>query len=541
MSEGRPSEPNETSSRRPLMILAALPALAGVVLVLVLALFGSENQLMACLKDDGYYYLVLARNMATGHGATFDGLGPTNGFHPLWAMCLTPLYFGDPESLFGPIRAMIVLALVMHLGAALAIRRAVGRFADSGVAAIAALLYAGNPLALYLVVSGMESPVVALTVAMLATASIRLQQGDLKIDKLGDALQVGALCGLCMLTRTEMIMLAGLVLAQAVLWPAVGTVRSWSNRLRGGLAAGLTAIVVVAPWLGWNLWRFGSVIQVSAKAHHLHMESVRGFSQASGQGGLFDLGNRLLTIHRGSLSQRVPLPGEIIGVMLIAMLGLIVWWLVAMLSPKESRRYFLDRLRWLAAPILYAAGFVMASFLILGNFRSWYAAGPLTVAAIFVAVPLGRALASQSAPRRGRLASGLISGFYVLGMLAIGPVFLDEIKYEAAKTNCWWEAAEVVATKTAPGDRVASFNSGTFGYLAPRQVVNLDCVINNRGLPYLADKRLPDFVKENGIRYIIDDPMYVKRYYRAFSEHGWDHYLVIVDTLSTGLVFYEVR
>ncbi len=253
MSEGRPSEPNETSSRRPLMILAALPALAGVVLVLVLALFGSENQLMACLKDDGYYYLVLARNMATGHGATFDGLGPTNGFHPLWAMCLTPLYFGDPESLFGPIRAMIVLALVMHLGAALAIRRAVGRFADSGVAAIAALLYAGNPLALYLVVSGMESPVVALTVAMLATASIRLQQGDLKIDKLGDALQVGALCGLCMLTRTEMIMLAGLVLAQAVLWPAVGTVRSWSNRLRGGLAAGLTVCILIFLFVQYEL------------------------------------------------------------------------------------------------------------------------------------------------------------------------------------------------------------------------------------------------------------------------------------------------
>ncbi|MCK9995760.1 MAG: hypothetical protein KAH56_05725 [Candidatus Krumholzibacteria bacterium] len=541
MTEGRSDEPTETSSRRPLLILAALPALAGIVLVLVLALFGSENQLMACLKDDGYYYLVLARNMATGHGATFDGLGPTNGFHPLWAMCLTPLYFGDPESLFGPVRAMIVLALALHLGAALAIRRAVDRFADSGVATIAALLYVGNPLALYLVVSGMESPVVALTVAMLATASIRLQQGDLRIDKMGDALQVGALCGLCMLTRTEMIMFAGLVLAQAVLWPAVGTVRSWSDRLRGGLAAGLTAIVMVAPWLIWNLWRFGSVIQVSAKAHHLHMESVRGFSQAGGQAGLVGLGNRLLTIHRGSLSERLPLPSEIVAVILVAMLALVVWWLVAMLSPKESRRYFLERLRWLAAPLLYAAGFVAASFLILGNFRSWYAAGPLTVVAIFVAVPLGRALLSLSAPRRGRLVSGLISGFYVLGMLALGPVFLNEINYEAGKTNCWWEAAEVVATTTAPGERVASFNSGTFGYLAPRQVVNLDCVVNNRALPYLADKRLPDFIEENDILFIIDDPSYVRRYFRAFSEQGWNHYLVAVDTLSTGLVFYEVR
>ena len=47
--------------------------------------------------------------------------------------------------------------------------------------------------------------------------------------------------------------------------------------------------------------------------------------------------------------------------------------------------------------------------------------------------------------------------------------------------------------------------------------------------------------EKNGIRYIIDDPMYVARYYRVFSEHGWNNYLVAVDTLSTGLVFYEVR
>ena len=541
MATGRSAGPTVTNSRRLLIFLAALPALAGVVVVLGLALFGSENQLLACLKDDGYYFLVLARNIAAGHGATFDGLGPTNGFHPLWAMCLTPLFIGDPESLFGPVRAMIVLAVVLHLGAALAIRRAVGRFADGGVAVIAALLYAGNPLALYLVVSGMESPVVALTVAMLVTASIRLQQGDLALDNTRGVLQVGALCGLCMLARTDLIMLVGLVLAQAVLWPATGTVRSWSQRLQGGLAAGLAAFAVVAPWLAWNLWRFGSVVQVSAQAHHLHAVSLRGPAQDGGLAGLVGLGSRLLAIHRGSLSQRLPLPGETVVVMEVAALALAVWWLAAMLSAGGSRRNFLDRLRWLAAPALYAAGFIAASFLILGNFRSWYAAGPLIVAAVLVAVPLGRALAHQAAPRRGKLASLLVSGAYVLGMLALGPVFVNEIRYEAAKTNCWQEAADVVGAVTAPGDRVASFNSGTFGYLAPRQVVNLDCVVNNRALPYLAAKRLPDFITENGIRYLVDDPGYVTRYFRAFSEHGWNRYLVAVDTLVTGLVLYEVR
>jgi hypothetical protein len=539
MTTENSENPTWSGSRRWLLVLAALPALAGVLLVLWLVFFGQENHLLACLKDDGYYYLVLAKNIATGNGATFDGLGPTNGFHPLWALCLTPLFIGDPESLFGPIRGMILLALVLHLGAALAIRQAVLRFADRGVAGLAALLYAGNPLALYLVVSGMESPAVAVIVALLAGASIRIQQGDLVLDNLKDILLVGVLCGLCMLTRTEMILLVGLVLAQAVFWPAASPQRSWAARLRGGVGAGLVAVAVVIPWVAWNFWRFGSMVQVSAQAHNLHAESLRGGADSGALSGLVGLGSRLVAINQGSLSQRLPLPEWSIVAVKLGAVVLIVWWLRAMLAPGESRQRFLERLRWLAAPLLYAVGFLAAAFLILGHFRSWYAAGPLTVAGLFVAVPVSWALAGQVS-RGGRITSGLISLGYALGMLALGPVFLSEIDYEASKTNCWVEAAEVVATVAEPAERVASFNSGTFGYLSPRQVVNLDCVVNNRALPYLAAGRLPEFLAENAIRFVVDDPVYVKRYFRLYSDLGWEGYLTVVDTLPTGLVLYEV-
>jgi hypothetical protein len=530
-----------TSNRKWLLILAAFPALVGIALVLWLVFFGKENHFLACLKDDGFYYLVLAKNIAAGLGATFDGLGPTNGFHPLWALCLTPIFFGDPESLFGPIRAMILLALLLHLGAAWAIRQTVVRFADSGVATLTALLYAGNPLALYLVVSGMESPVVALIVALLSMVSIRVQQGDLALDNVKYILIVGVLCGLCMLTRTELILLVGLVLAQAVFWPPAGTDESWPMRLRGGVAAGLTAVAVVSPWLVWNFWRFGTVVQVSAMAHNLHAESLHGPDPEGGLSGLMGLGSRLLAINQGSLSQRLHIPVTAVVAVEVAVLFVVFWWLWAMLAPGESRRRFLARLRWLAAPVLYAVGFLGAAFLILGHFRSWYAAGPLAVAAVFVAVPLSWALARQVAPRLGRLASGLIGIGYILGMFLLGPVFLSEIRYEAHQTNCWLEAAEVVADAADPGERVASFNSGTFGYLSPRQVVNLDCVVNNRALPYSADRRLDEFVTGNDIRFIVDDPAYVRRHFRAYSEKGWDGYLTVVDTLPSGLVLFEVN
>lgn len=36
--------------------------------------------------DDGYYYLEIARHVARGEGSSFDGLEPTNGYHPLWRL-----------------------------------------------------------------------------------------------------------------------------------------------------------------------------------------------------------------------------------------------------------------------------------------------------------------------------------------------------------------------------------------------------------------------------------------------------------------------
>src|SRR5512137_2142588 len=38
------------------------------------------------IRDDAYYYYKVAQNISEGHGSTFDGLHPTNGYHPLWLL-----------------------------------------------------------------------------------------------------------------------------------------------------------------------------------------------------------------------------------------------------------------------------------------------------------------------------------------------------------------------------------------------------------------------------------------------------------------------
>lgn len=524
-----------------LRLLLAIPALVGSALILWLACCGRDAHFLACLKDDGYYYLTIARNIAAGHGATFDGLGPTNGFHPLWAILLTPVYLLPAASPFDAIRVVIVLSLAVHLGAAAAVRAAARRLAGPGAGDIAGLLYAGNPLALWLAVSGMESPVVALCIALLAGEAIRWH-AEPGPKKRGAVIRLGLYGGLCALARTELLLLTGMVLAQVLLLTPHLT---RAARLRAAVGAGAVALVVLAPWWGWNLARFGSLVQVSPRAHHLVSSAM---AAESGQVTTTDplaLGRRVLSIQRMSLDARLPGPVVVVDLLVVAVVLLVAWWLWSVVASRSSRRDGALQLRWLAPFLLYAGGFVGASFVVLGHVRSWYAAGPLVVAVLALAVPVRWALDSEKASKTTRfssrrLASAVVVAGFGLGMLALGPIFLGEIRYEAGFKHCWAEAAEVVGSETPPGVRVASFNSGTFGYLAPRQVINLDCVVNNRALPWLAAKRLPEFVAENRIRYIVDDPQYVERYFRLFSPHAASSYVTPLKTLPSGLVMYEV-
>lgn len=50
--------------------------------------FRSHTFWMYFQQDDFFYYLKVARNLAAGHGSTFNGLVSTNGYHPLWLLTL---------------------------------------------------------------------------------------------------------------------------------------------------------------------------------------------------------------------------------------------------------------------------------------------------------------------------------------------------------------------------------------------------------------------------------------------------------------------
>lgn len=545
----------DAEAGRPVLLVLATLAAAGILACAALALFGDADLICNAMKDDGFYFLTLARNVAQGNGATFDGIALTNGFHPLWTVVLTPIFWFPTSSLMAPVRLTILLAIAIQIAGAWAVRRAARPLAGEWGARAGALFYLANPLGLYLVVSGMESALVGLLVALLAGESIRMRLGERSLADAGQAVRVGLLCGLVSLARTDTIMLAGLVLAGALLLPAAGVPATagslrripapspFGPRLRGALVVVAVMLATVAPWVVWNLARFGTIVQVSARSHHLHAVTNRGAGAPEGLAQNLRVGANLARGLADQFATRLHIPFPLAVALLVAGVAFFALWMVHALRAPGTRGAARRALRALDAPVLYAVGFLAATFLVLGHIRSWYIAGPLAVGALLVSLPARFGWGDPGAPRAGRLMARIVFVVTIAGHMALAPVYAHHIVTSARTKFVWREVAEWVGAHTEPGTRVASFNSGSFGYLSPRTVVNLDCVVNNPGMEALEQRRLIEFLRDWQIRYVIDDEGYVNNYMRAYGGMGkdWRQAVVPVDSLRSRMRVYEVQ
>jgi hypothetical protein len=62
---------------------------SALVVLTALTLCSPGWFLLNFVGDDALFYVVIANHFAHGLGSTFDGINPTNGYHPLWMVLLS--------------------------------------------------------------------------------------------------------------------------------------------------------------------------------------------------------------------------------------------------------------------------------------------------------------------------------------------------------------------------------------------------------------------------------------------------------------------
>lgn len=244
-----------------LVVVCALVA-AGALLVLTAA--PARVLTSSLVGDDAGYYVRIAREVVQGHGVTFDGDSPTDGFNPLYLGLLVASLAVAPE--MGPLASLRVAGVISWLalaGGGALFTLVVGRMAGAaGIAGGRRRLLAAACCTYYTLflglkgVYGIDAPLVLL----LGNAYLLVVLREGLVDKgWGAQLADGVLLGLLFLARVDSVF----ILLAA--YGAGAMVVARRPRLLPRLAASAAAATAVAgPYLVWHRAAFGHWLPISA-------------------------------------------------------------------------------------------------------------------------------------------------------------------------------------------------------------------------------------------------------------------------------------
>jgi len=245
------------------LLLALLPALY--------IAFGNPNTILDWYNsDDGFLYFQVARNLAAGHGFTFDGINPTNGFHPLWLFILTPIFALSRTDPLLPLRILIVVSALLSAGSAILIYRILRQYTSEWIATLVGMLWIVLPsIHSTTVHTGVEAGINAFALLLFWGKLTSFTPDSSPYKNLPRLAILGLLASLALFARLDNIFLVsfGGLWLWLRLWqpPGKSEQNAWLWRLQAGFAFFGPLTLLMAVYLIWNYLSFGMVMPISGE------------------------------------------------------------------------------------------------------------------------------------------------------------------------------------------------------------------------------------------------------------------------------------
>jgi hypothetical protein len=413
--------------------------------------------------DDAFYYFQIGRELARGHGSTFNGLDHTNGYHPLWQLiCAIPFALG--LSGLAAVRALLVLQLALWGATLWVIGGIVGDAIDgwravdehkrrrcTATVAVLLALVGGNPAVLKIFVNGLESGITAAAYAGLLAVAMRRRSSPVAL---------AVLLIIAFLGRTDAVFVIGCLFVWTVC----------VDRRRRALLPFVPVTVVIAGYLAFNRIVFGNPLQVSG------------------------------------VVKRQPLTaGRAVTMIVVAALALGAAWGCRRLQSSRFTRTttFLAATGWFAASCVLLVGYyrVMSVEVYL-----WYYA-PVALYLIVVLLHVAADFAAAAVAEQQSLTAVqaiLVIPFVIAALFTTKQLLDPQLRslQEGDRAAALW-----VRDNTPPGTVIASWDAGVIGFFSDRPVVNLDGVVNSFEWKDALDDE-PEatraFLDERGVQFIVN-------------------------------------
>jgi hypothetical protein len=477
-------------------------ALALLVLIPhVYIMLADENTILSWYHiDDAFYYFKTAQNISEGQGVTFDGLGPTNGFHPLWLLVCIPVFALARFDLVLPLRVLILILGLLNAGAGILLLRLGKRvFSEEAAVFVSSYWVLAPYIHKTVIVAGLESGINAFFLIWLWYRLISLPTIENWEDKKKPVLEIGFLAALAVLSRLDNVFVAfmvGLWLLwlgwQVPSWKELNLKVRWKRLFGLGLAYSIPIITLVGAYLLWNELYIGHLFPISSEVkqwwgslgntpYGSPPSTLRGFITDAFVNGNRNTGPWSMVIGPFlSLKEKMESYG------LQELVRLRWFFLIGAVLIAGLRKKVLPNVSRLAlVPLLLACLGQIAYYKVSGHVaqRAWY----WVMEMFFIVLTMGVFLDGINRYIRQMkwlgpyLSRGLVSVFVVYLATTNIKYLSHRFPYEGRyQGHFYLDRSSWVTRNTRAGDIIAITGSGNLGYFTTeRRIVNLDGLISN--------------------------------------------------------------
>lgn len=486
---------------------------AGAIFVFTLAWLPVQFVIDHFYYEDFFYYLKVAENIVLGQGSSLDGEATTNGFHPLWMLAIILI-----QAITNPdlaVHITLSLAALLHLGQVYLLFYILEQSANKVIAHFAAIFYLFNYRIIACNLCGLETPLVAFFILGIIYFLIKYHHLTTSTSW---AIKLGIFLGFAILSRFDILMLIGIILAWILIDSRFG--KYYQQRISTAFIVGIFSGLILLPWFIWSVINSATLLPNSNAA--LKVWAFSGINlQQVGVDSVLSLLIRKIFTTAWWLSDTANLLGlwpivlptayKSWPALLVFIVFIIIAWGLWLIRSSQYTTFRSVLLVYATAHFSYYSLFANAQVRYLIPF--------VIIIMVLAAMLIAELLQRINTQKVKRMA--LFFYFVILTNSLLAGWFAWQQHQGATRTHIehadLYQTANWIRNHLPENIIIGSWNAGILSYYSQRTVVNLDGVMNDAAIEVLKQKKLSSYIEHRHISFLIDLESEINKFMNRFS------------------------